>query len=149
MEIRKVKENDIPMIALLEREIFSVPWSEQSFLSERSSPDSLFYLGEEEGALVGFCILHRFGEEGEIYNIAVSPYARGKGYGDRLLRYVLEKGEGLGTQSVFLEVRESNFPARKLYEKNGFVPVGRRKLYYDAPTEDAVLYRRNTGETGR
>ena len=49
--------------------------------------------------------------------------------------------ERRGAKAVFLEVRESNYAARALYEKWAFVESGRRRRYYQDPNEDAILYR--------
>jgi len=54
---------------------------------------------------------------------------------------MLEVLAGRGVQQVFLEVRESNAPARALYTAQGFKEVGRRKQYYRRPVEDAIVLR--------
>jgi ribosomal-protein-alanine N-acetyltransferase len=60
--------------------------------------------------------------------------------GDRLLGELLAHAMAAGAQAIFLEVRESNQAARRLYEKRGFLGVGRRPAYYSDPQEDAILY---------
>ena len=77
-------------------------------------------------------------DEGNLDNIAVAPAYRRQGVADALLSVVT----GFGREHLsrlMLEVRASNAPAIALYEKYGFAAVGRRKNYYDAPREDAVL----------
>jgi ribosomal-protein-alanine N-acetyltransferase len=74
-------------------------------------------------------------------NIAIAPTARRKGLGLRLLSALLSAAREANSDSVFIEVRESNAAARTLYEKAGFKPAGRRTSYYTNPMEDAVLYR--------
>ena len=44
---------------------------------------------------------------------------------------------------IFLEVREGNTAARRLYEKLGFSEISRRKAYYSSPVEDAVIMQRS------
>jgi ribosomal-protein-alanine N-acetyltransferase len=81
------------------------------------------------------------GTEWEIENIAVAGPARRRGLGTRLLAELLKRVHKAGAHNVFLEVRESNRAARELYQEWAFVESGRRKAYYHAPDEDAVLYR--------
>ena len=71
-------------------------------------------------------------------NIAVAPEARRRGVADALLSVLTSFGRD-NLAVLMLEVRASNLPAVALYEKHGFAAVGRRKNYYEAPKEDAVL----------
>jgi ribosomal-protein-alanine N-acetyltransferase len=98
--------------------------------------------GLKKGVL-GFLVAQHLAPEWELENIVVAPAARRKGVGKRLIEWLLEEARGAQSESVFLEVRESNTIARALYETTGFQQVGRRKSYYSAPSEDAILYRWN------
>jgi ribosomal-protein-alanine acetyltransferase len=91
----------------------------------------------------GFLVAQHLAPDWELENIVVAPTARRKGLGKRLLDALLAAARETNSNSVFLEVRESNAAARTLYEKAGFVQTGVRKFYYTDPPEDAVLYRRN------
>jgi ribosomal-protein-alanine N-acetyltransferase len=93
--------------------------------------------GPEE--VVGFIIARNIAGEWEIENIAVTGSARRRGLGSRLMGEFLNMVRREGGKSVFLEVRESNSAARRLYEKWGFLETGRRKMYYQDPAEDALL----------
>jgi ribosomal-protein-alanine N-acetyltransferase len=81
-------------------------------------------------------------DEGEIANLAVDPARWGGGVGKILLDAALAEGARRGAESVYLEVRESNARARRLYASRGFEEVGRRKGYYRRPAEDAIVLRR-------
>ena len=94
---------------------------------------------EQDGIVVGFIVGRQVAEEWEIENIAVTGPARRCGLGSRLLGEFLDLLRSRGGQAVFLEVRESNLAARALYEKWAFIEVGRRKMYYQNPAEDALL----------
>jgi ribosomal-protein-alanine N-acetyltransferase len=96
---------------------------------------------EEATQVAAFIIALCCGSEWEIENIAVKSDARRHGLGDRLVGELLARATAGGAEAVFLEVRESNRAARKLYEKKGFLEVGRRPAYYSDPPEDAILYR--------
>jgi ribosomal-protein-alanine acetyltransferase len=94
---------------------------------------------EQEGNVVGFIVGRQVEEEWEIENIAVTGAARRCGLGSRLVGELLDLVRKRGGTSVFLEVRESNRAARSLYEKWAFLEVGRRKMYYQNPAEDALV----------
>jgi len=91
--------------------------------------------------IVGFLIARCLPEEWEIENVVVEENARQAGIGSSLVRCLEQEALAAGVWSIILEVRESNAPARRLYEKNGFTSEGRRKNYYESPDEDAILYR--------
>ncbi|MGC2744109.1 MAG: ribosomal protein S18-alanine N-acetyltransferase [Candidatus Angelobacter sp.] len=94
---------------------------------------------EQAGSVVGFIVARQADDEWEIENIAVTGAARRHGLGSRLVGELLDLARSRGGKSVFLEVRESNRAARSLYEKWAFIEVGRRKMYYQNPAEDALL----------
>ena len=94
---------------------------------------------EQSGSVVGFIVGRQVADEWEIENIAVTGAARRCGLGSRLVGEFLDLVRGRGGKAVFLEVRESNEAARSLYEKWAFLEVGRRKMYYQDPAEDALV----------
>ncbi len=126
-------------LAHLEAICFSQPWSESSYRFILSSPYHRLILLKKEDRIIGWAVLFLIFEEGELQNIAVLPEERGKGYGDRLLKAAIKEIKAGGGESLRLEVREGNIPARKLYLKNGFSEEGKRKKYYKNPIEDAIL----------
>jgi len=94
---------------------------------------------EQDGSVVGFIVGRQADHEWEIENIAVTGSARRCGLGSRLVGELLGLVRSRGGKTVFLEVRESNRAARSLYEKWAFIEVGRRKMYYQNPAEDALV----------
>ena len=130
----------LPQIAALEKVCFPAdPWSQETFCAALENPNVAVLLAEEtDGAVLGYAVLSVVLDEGNLDNIAVAPEARRHGVGEALLSAII--GFGRDNLSVLmLEVRASNAPAITLYEKHGFAVVGRRKNYYDAPKEDAIL----------
>jgi [ribosomal protein S18]-alanine N-acetyltransferase len=93
-----------------------------------------------ESAVRGFLAARHVARQWELENIAVSPEFCRQGIGAELLSALLTHARQSKSSLVFLEVRESNVAARRLYEKAGFQQSGRRKLYYSGPAEDAILY---------
>ena len=104
-------------------------------LPQRSSGDA--------PTVVGFLIAGHVAAEWELENIVVPEEARGKGIGTLLMQTFLRHAIHLKSESVFLEVRESNLAARGLYKKVGFKETSRRKSYYTNPLEDAIVYSRD------
>lgn len=97
---------------------------------------------DEKPTVLGFLVARQVAGEWELENIVVAEEFRGKGVGTQLLRELLTQAQKGNSDSVFLEVRESNAPARHFYQKLGFRETGRRKAYYSNPAEDAILYGR-------
>jgi [ribosomal protein S18]-alanine N-acetyltransferase len=147
--IRPATVDHIPEMLRLERSSNNAAhWSEQQYESLILANDSTIsrlalVAGHQEGAaILGFLIAQHLGPEWELENIVVDPNIQGKGIGTFLLNALFNRAKQTNSESVFLEVRESNTPAHKLYHKLGFEAIGRRKSYYSNPLEDAVLYRR-------
>lgn len=131
------------MMALERHAATAAHWSAEQYrtaFSREASPRVVLIIEEDTG-IQGFVAGRGLDEEWEIENIAIAGSARRRGLGTRLLGEFLDLARGRGAQAVFLEVRESNLAARKLYEKWAFVESGRRKLYYREPEEDAILFR--------
>jgi ribosomal-protein-alanine N-acetyltransferase len=123
----------------IEGESFALPWSEGSMLREIYGGDALVFAAREGDGVLGFSVLRLIGDEGELLQIAVARRARRRGIASELLRETLAGAAERGVRRVFLEVRASNDGARALYAARGFNEVGRRRRYYDAPVEDAVV----------
>ena len=95
---------------------------------------------KERGTLCGFICARAVAGEWEIENVVVGDEFLRRGIGNELLRELIQSAENGAASAILLEVRESNLPARRLYEKNGFREVGHRRAYYRNPAEDAILY---------
>jgi [ribosomal protein S18]-alanine N-acetyltransferase len=107
--------------------------------SEKKAQPRTALVVEQSGNVVGFIVGRQVEDEWEIENIAVTGEARRCGLGSRLVGELLDLVRSRCGKSVFLEVRESNRAARSLYEKWAFIEVGRRKMYYQNPAEDALV----------
>ena len=129
--IRLWEEKDLPILTALEEECFSDPWNEQALKSSFDLPFTHCFLAEEGGQVCGYCVLSVLFEDAEVLNIAVAPAYRKQGYGRLLMETMLEKARSLNALQCFLEVRESNTPAIRLYESYGFAQYGVRKRYYE------------------
>ena len=148
LETGPLKLSDAAAAADLERECFSDPWSletvEQTIRRAEEGAGALSYgafgVWEEE-RLIGVLFSMAVAGEGELHRIAVDAAHRGRGAALALMEVFFRWLKDCGCNTAFLEVREGNLPAIRLYEKCGFVLYGRRKGYYHAPEEDALLFR--------
>ena len=141
MEFRivDVSAEHITQIEEIERKCFSRPWTVGQLRSQMRDAQHEFIAAVCDGSVLGYVGLIYVLDEGYISNVAVHPDARRQGIGDALIDALAAKAAELELAFLTLEVRESNAPAIALYAKHGFHPVGKRKNYYDAPKEDAVL----------
>lgn len=130
----------IPQLAALERQCFSLPWTEAQLMSQLPDESHEFIAAlDEHGHVAGYVGMMFVLDEGYISNVAVSPERRRCGIGDALISEMDARAEKHDLSFVTLEVRESNMPAAALYAKHGYIPVGTRKDYYQSPRENAIL----------
>ena len=126
-------------VAALERLCFTTPWNEAMLEEELYNDTASFIVAQrDDGEVLGYAGLHVILDEGYIDNVAVRPEYRRQGVADRLLDVFCRFGQA-HLAFLTLEVRPSNTAAVALYEKHGFREAGRRKNYYENPTEDALL----------
>jgi ribosomal-protein-alanine N-acetyltransferase len=138
-KIRPFRPSDASTISeTLDGSSEAARWPSDSYAKLASSVGGLLLVCEANTKLIGFLAARQIADEGEILNIAVRPDSRRRGVASALLLATLGEFQRSSIVRVFLELRESNLPARSLYERYGFVSSGRRKSYYANPTEDAV-----------
>ena len=126
-------------ILYIENNSFLSPWDIRSFTEEVDRPISRLLAIQAEGRLSGYICFWSFAGEIHLMKMAIHPEMRGKGLGFFLLTRMIEEGRSKKAVKVWLEVRLSNDVARGLYEKAGFLEVGRRKGYYHNEKEDALV----------
>jgi ribosomal-protein-alanine N-acetyltransferase len=139
--MRPATPADVPRLAALERACFPDPWSAESLGELLAAPGAVGWVVQERGGIVAYALARWVAETAELLNLAVAPAHRRRGIARALLDRVLEDLRAQGVGEVYLEVRESNAPARRLYETRGFRVAGMRRAYYRHPTEDALLLR--------
>ena len=142
VRIRDAAFGDVLSIGLIERASFADPWGSREFTSALEAQHAIFLVAEDSaGVVVGYVIAVAVIDEAEILNLAVRPADRGAGLGGKLLDRAIAEGTSRGAEQFFLEVRESNDSARRLYASRGFTEVSRRRGYYREPVEDALVLR--------
>ena len=104
-------------------------------------PADLCCWPHEDAVPLGFLVAQPIATEWELENIVVSSTERRKGIGGRLMRALIDAASQSASESVFLEVRESNHPARHFYQKTGFLQAGVRKRLLSRSPGGRHLYR--------
>lgn len=142
--VRGMSEMDVKEVALIEDASFTTPWTAQGFVDALQNPNAYCLVAELHSAehkprIAGYCVVYHAADEGEISTIAVAPELRGQGVADIMFAALKETAPKLGLATLYLDVRVSNTPARRLYEKQGFVEDGIRRRFYREPVEDAIL----------
>jgi ribosomal-protein-alanine N-acetyltransferase len=149
VRIRHATPDDVPEIRRLEEQASTAShWATEQYdaVFAQDAPQRIVLVAEsdhQDRPVVGFVIARCLADEWEIENIVVADGQRQHGIGSALVSGLLSGAKAAAAVSVILEVRESNAPARRLYESIGFTSEGRRKGYYRDPVEDAILYRRS------
>ena len=147
--VRHARSDDVPrMMEIAVHAATAALWSErvyrEFFAGESGYPSRrpVILVIQEDDNVAGFLAARRVADnEWEIENLAIRGSARRRGLGSRLLGEFLNLVRDQGGSEIYLEVRESNRAARKLYEKWAFVESGVRKSYYHDPPEDALVLR--------
>ena len=131
----------VAQVAQLEKLCFADPWSESSITSELNNPLSLWLVAEEDGCVLGYIGSQTEMGEADMMNVAVHPEYRRRGIAQALVNGLIDALRCNDVTSLTLEVRATNEPAKRMYEKLGFQQVGVRKNYYRHPREDALILR--------
>jgi ribosomal-protein-alanine N-acetyltransferase len=143
LEIGEYEEGNISEIIAIERDSYPSPWSENMFRNEMTSPISRMLVArtayEKEGCVVGYAVYWRVADEIHLHNIAVRRDMRRRRVASRILGEAIRCARLEGARWITLEVRQSNLPAQKFYEKFGFSIRGVRPGYYTDAQEDALI----------
>ena len=139
--IRRMNSRDIPEIAAIEKQCFAMPWSENSIRHDLKENVVARWLvmTDETDTVIAYAAMWLVMDEGHVCNIAVAPQYRGKGYGKRITKALIDLAREEGMRLMTLEVRRSNAVAQALYHALGFMDVGYRKRYYEDNNEDALI----------
>lgn len=141
--ITEMQAADLGEVAELECATIAT-WSEDQLTMGFSQPGAFHFVVREvlSNRLLAYLCGRLIAGEAEIYKLTVAPFYRRRGLANVLLRHGLDYLGRQGVTICFLEVRESNTGARRLYEKNGFTITGVRKNYYNGPVEDGLLLKK-------
>jgi len=148
MQIRPLAQAELEhVLAITAASPDAASWSRQTYEAILQDPQrGSCYVAEVDGVVVGFVCFRVAGDEAELLNLAVLPSSRRQGIGSRLLAQTLQEAGKRGAIRVFLEVRETNQPALKFYQRYGFSVTTRRREYYSNPPADALVLHRSLVE---
>lgn len=132
---------DLPAVMAIETSSYSMPWTESTFRGLLRRRDTDCIVATHADRPVGYAVAWSILDQCELGNVAVGRDWRGMGIGRTLVLAVLDRAKERQVEEVFLEVRPSNLVAQRLYAALGFRLVGRRRNYYQQPTEDALVMR--------
>ncbi|HET9050069.1 MAG TPA: ribosomal protein S18-alanine N-acetyltransferase [Candidatus Dormibacteraeota bacterium] len=135
-----MREEDIPFVQAIEREIFLTPWPRNAYHRELSQNRQASYIVlRQDDGIVGYGGLWKVGDEAHVTTIGVRRADHGRGYGRALFAALILRSFALRARWITLEVRVTNEHAIRLYEAFGFKCIGRRRAYYTDNSEDAVI----------
>jgi [ribosomal protein S18]-alanine N-acetyltransferase len=148
--VQTTDSDDLDAVAGIEAASFTNPWTREMLDREivQSEVAHIFVARGAGRRVAAFCTCWIVSDELHINSIAVDPDLRGGGLATILMRAVLAEAERRGAHRATLEVRRSNTPARRLYEKLGFSVVAVRLHYYTQPEEDALILWRDARHPG-
>lgn len=137
--MRPLKIDDVPVFVKWEKER-PYPWTEQNFLETISSPSTRTFVWDNHGAVAGFAVVQVIGAEAYLQNIFVNSAFRRQGLGETIFKNVADWAKRQGASELFLDVEETNEPAKGLYKKMHMTILDRRKKSYPRG-EDALIMR--------
>ncbi len=141
--IRAANAGDISSIRTIELEAETAshwPAAEYERIFESATIPRIVLVIESDGQIAGFIVTRCVDQEWELENVAVRSVSRRRGLGRALVGSLLQLAREAPAARIFLEVRELNTAARRLYSQLGFLETGRRPSYYSHPIEDAITY---------
>lgn len=142
MTVLEMNASHVAQVAELEKKCFSDPWSEKSVAGELNNKLAYWLVAVEGDFVAGYVGSQTVMGETDMMNIAVHPDYRRRGVAEALVNKLVDELKVRESRCLTLEVRASNVPAYKLYEKLGFQQIGRRPKYYRNPREDALILRK-------
>ncbi|HET7673956.1 MAG TPA: ribosomal protein S18-alanine N-acetyltransferase [Gammaproteobacteria bacterium] len=143
LEFRRMARADICAVMEIERSAYRFGWTRGIFEDCLRAGYECWVL-QRDGVIVGYGVLSLAAAESHVLNVCVDPNCQRQGYGALLMEHLIELASEQGAQQMWLEVRPSNKPARKLYASLGFESAGRRRGYYpeEKGREDALVLSR-------
>lgn len=140
MELIRATPLHLDILVALERDCFRQAWSSATLADALGDERYIVLLARLGENFCGFALGWNIGEEAELARIGVLAHWRNRQLGEELTRALCTAFKQRDAEAVFLEVREDNIPARRLYEKCGFLEIGLRKNYYE-DGQNAIIMR--------
>ena len=130
-QIRRMIPADLDAVVAIEREVFLFPWTRGNFADSIGSGYHCLVL-EQDGEVFGYGVMSIGAEEAHLLTLSIAATSQQKGWGEKLLRHFIQIAREQRALTMFLDVRESNRGAARLYERIGFRQIAKRRDYYPA-----------------
>lgn len=143
MQIKRMEAADISQVVQMGQHCFAHPWTQEDYRKHYQEKDKIYLVCMHENHVVASSVVWCSFDTADLCNIVVAEPYRGRGIAERLLHESFCLCREMGVERVLLEVRESNLPAIKLYEKLHFQQISVRRNYYHDPMENAVIMELN------
>lgn len=144
LAVSRMRAGDVETVVGIEQAVYPFPWTAGNFLDSIAAGYDAWVFGAPP-ARIGYAIVMWLPDDVHLLNLSVAAAWQRQGWGGRMLQWLCADCLARGAGAMLLEVRPSNLPARRLYDRFGFRPVGVRKRYYPAPggtREDALVLRK-------
>lgn len=144
LRLESMSVTDLAEVTTIEKQIYPHPWTHGNFLDSLQSNYQGRVLRDSEGSMLGYFLMMLSVEEAHLLNLSVRGDLHGRGLGRYLLSEIARLAHSSLMSSILLEVRPSNPRALAIYERYGFIRIGRRNHYYpatDGQREDAIVMR--------
>lgn len=131
---------DLDAVAEVEQRVYPFPWSRGNFADSLAAGHGA-WLAQEHGRMTAYAVIMQVLDEVHLLNLTVVPELQRSGRGGAMLAHLFELARNAAAKRMLLEVRPGNGAGRALYQRHGFVEIGRRRDYYPAPggREDAIV----------
>jgi ribosomal-protein-alanine N-acetyltransferase len=146
--LEEMRSSDLPEVCMIEQAVYALPWTTGNFIDSLGAGHAAMVLraapagAKGHGQLLGYFLAMQGAGEMHLLNIAVAPAWQGRNLAQRMLDELCRQGRQAHCEQIWLEVRQGNAHARRVYRRYGFAEVGVRPAYYpvlQGPREDAVL----------
>ena len=139
--IRPMQVADLPQVLTIEESVYPFPWT-MGIFHDCLRVGYCCWVVNLDQQVIGYSVMSVVVDESHILNICIDPKWQGKGLGMKLIQRLMKIARQHGAETVYLEVRTGNKAAIGLYEKLGFVEIGKRCGYYpdhNQSREDALI----------
>ena len=128
--IQAMVAGDLAAVITIENQLYECPWTQQNFKDSLDSGYGAWVMIDSCGAVAGYAVLMSVVDQTHLLNISVAKPFQRRGYGGKLLGWLIEQSVLTNASGMLLEVRRSNIAALAMYRKIGFAIIGERKNYY-------------------
>jgi ribosomal-protein-alanine N-acetyltransferase len=139
-QYRPMTADDLDAVIAVENEIYPHPWTRGNF-SDSLSAGYHCWIMEFSGELVGYIVVMVAANEAHLLNLGIAAEWQRRGLGREMIKFLIRLVRDFFARKIYLEVRPSNIPGRRLYADAGFAEIATRRDYYPAQggREDAVI----------